>query len=103
MADKKLNEEVDNLKEDIAKLSSDITAVLNALKQSGLDSADEARATFERELERRREEIRRNMAEAKARGDSAAASLEEEVTLHPIRSVALAFGLGYIAAKIMGK
>lgn len=100
MADKKLNDEVDNLKEDINRLSKDVSALLNALKQSGLDRADEARETFDKELERRREEIRRNMTEAKARGESAAASLEEEVTLHPMRSVLLAFGVGYVAAKL---
>lgn len=100
MTERTLNDEVDNLKNDISKLSGDVAALLSLMKDLGAEKVDGARESLDEEMVKRREELRQRLRDVQARGESAAESLEEEVALHPMRSVMLAFGLGYVAAKL---
>lgn len=101
MVEPKLDKEVDTLKEDIAKLSGDIADVLGVLKKLGAGKIDAVRESLDGEAEKYGEDIRQAYEGAKARGETAADSLEAEITLHPLRSVLVAFGVGYVVAKLM--
>jgi ElaB/YqjD/DUF883 family membrane-anchored ribosome-binding protein len=100
MAEQRLNEEVNNLRSDVAKLTGDVTALLTALRQMGVDNVNDARESLDDEIAKRRDSFRRNLASARARGEHTADSLEGEVARHPIRSVLVAFGIGYVMAKM---
>lgn len=99
-SESKLNDELDTLKEDIAKLSRDVGSLLGVFKDLGAEQVDGAKESVDDEVTRRREEIRNSLLGIKARGESTAASIEEEVALNPMRSVLLAFGVGFVMAKL---
>lgn len=101
MEEDNLDREVETLKEDIAKLSGDIADVLRVLQRLGAGKIDAARESLDGEAEKYGEDIRQAFQGAKARGESAAENLETEIALHPLRSVLVAFGVGYVVAKLM--
>lgn len=97
----KLAAELDNLRMDISRLGRDVSALLSVFKEAGTEQVDGARESLDEEVARRRDEIIASFQRVQARGESTAASLEDEVIRHPMRSVLIAFGMGYLASKIM--
>ncbi|MEX1032999.1 MAG: hypothetical protein WDZ30_06530 [Cellvibrionaceae bacterium] len=101
MAGNNLNKEIDTLKEDIVKLSNDVAALLGVFKDLGAETVGDAANSLNEEVAKRREEFRETLLGAKAQGDKVAEGLEEEIVQHPLRSVLVAFGVGYVLAKLM--
>jgi len=102
MVDKNVQDELQTLKDDVAKLRTDVSELVGLLKDLGADKVDEARGTVEEELRARREQLRESVGRAKARGKKAADDIEEQITEHPLSSLLAAFGLGFIIAKLSG-
>ncbi len=100
MAEPKISQEYDTLKEDIAKLRTDVAGLLNAFKELGLDKASAMQGSLDAEFELRRKQLELALAEAKARGEQVANDLESEITKRPLTAVAAAFGIGFVLAKI---
>ena len=99
--DTNLNEELETLKADMAKLRGDVGNLLDVLKALGLEKAGDAKASFDDELEKRREEIRDALMGARARGQQAQHAVEGEIADHPLSSVMAAFGMGFLIAKLL--
>jgi ElaB/YqjD/DUF883 family membrane-anchored ribosome-binding protein len=97
----KINAELDSLKSDIGRLSRDVSALLSVFKQAGTDQVGGVKESLDEEVARRRDEIIASFQQVQDRGESTAASLEEEVIRHPMRSVLIAFGIGYLASKVL--
>jgi len=102
MVDKNVQDELQTLKDDVAKLRTDVSELVGLLKDLGADKIDEARGTVEEGLRARREQLRESVGRAKARGKKAADDIEEQITEHPLSSLLAAFGLGFIIAKLSG-
>jgi ElaB/YqjD/DUF883 family membrane-anchored ribosome-binding protein len=102
MASNNVQEELQILKDDVAKLRVDISDLVTALRQLGVQKIDEARGTLEEELEEQREKLRAGFNRARERGRGAADEFEQHVTEHPVGSLLTAFGIGYILAKLSG-
>lgn len=100
MADKNLQEEMQIIKDDMAKLRADVSDLVGLLKDLGAEKAGEARATVEEELREQREKLRRALGSAKERGKKTADDLEETISEHPLSSLLAAFGIGFILAKL---
>lgn len=96
-----LQEELETLKADVAKLRGDVGDLLDVLKSLGAEKWDDTKASLDDELEKRRREIRDALAGAKARGERTAQAVEGEITEHPVSSVMAAFGLGFLIAKLL--
>ena len=99
--DSNLQQEFDTLKEDVAKLRGDVGDLLDVLRALGAEKVSDAKEGFDEELARRREELREALAGAKARGQRTAKAVEDEITEHPMSSIAAAFGIGFLIAKLL--
>jgi ElaB/YqjD/DUF883 family membrane-anchored ribosome-binding protein len=99
--DTNLQNELETLKADVAKLRSDVGDLVNTLKALGVEKASGAKASLDEELEKRREELRDALKGAKARGERAANAVEGEIAEHPMSSVMAAFGMGFLIAKLL--
>lgn len=102
MVDKNVQDELQTLKDDVAKLRADVSELVGLLKDLGAEKIDEARGTVEEQLQARREKLRESVDRAKARGKKTADDIEEQITEHPLSSLLAAFGLGFIIAKLSG-
>jgi ElaB/YqjD/DUF883 family membrane-anchored ribosome-binding protein len=103
MASPNVQEEVQVLKDDVAKLRSDVSELVGLLKDLGLQKVDQTRDTVEEELQEQRERLRLAMGRARERGRSAVEDVEQQLTEHPVGTLLTAFGIGYILAKLGGK
>ena len=104
MADESsLQQEIDALKADLSNLRSDISDLAGAMRDMGYSKAGEWRSAFEDEVDERREDFRRAMGSARDRGRRAEADFERRVGEHPWGSLLAALGLGFLAAKLLGR
>ena len=99
--DTNLQNELETLKADVAKLRSDVGELVDTLKALGVEKVSGAKASLDEELEKRREELRDALKGVKARGERAASAVEGEITEHPMSSVVAAFGMGFLIAKLL--
>lgn len=97
-----VQDEVKVLKDDVAKLRSDITDLVDLLREIGLQKVDETREGIEDEIREQREKLRVTMNRAREQGRAAAGDFEQQITDHPIGSLLTAFGIGFILAKLSG-
>lgn len=101
MADSQLNKEFDTLKSDVAKLRGDMASLLGTLQDLSAEKVGNAKSSVGEEYVRRRQRLRETLTGARARGERAAASVEEEIARHPVTSLVAAFGVGFVVAKLL--
>lgn len=102
MASPNVQEEMQVLKDDVAKLRTDISDLVGLLKDLGLQKVDETRGTVEEELQEQRERLRVALGQARERGKGYVDDVEQQMTEHPLGTLLTAFGIGYIIAKLSG-
>lgn len=102
MASPNVQEEVQVLKDDVAKLRADVSDLVGLLKDLGLQKVDQTRDNLEEELQEQRERLRLAMGHARERGRSAVDDVEQQINEHPLGTLLTAFGIGYIMAKLSG-
>jgi len=106
MEAKKGNEEVEVLKDDIARLREDIaslaSAVLGAASDTLGDTLGEAKAKVSGKSQQAREEFTGRMNDGLERGKQFVDEVDAQVTRHPVGSVLVAFGVGLLIAKLLG-
>jgi len=104
----KQQDELDALRADLAALRDDVSAIAASLRefvnqagqaQNEPDSpepADENRQAAEDQWQ----EFKRKLEETREHGQQTLQDVSEEVTRHPLASIAVAFGLGYVTARL---
>jgi len=106
MEAKKGNEEVEMLKDDIAKLREDIaslaSAVLGAASDTLGDTLGDAKAKVNGKTQQARDEFKSKMNDGVERGKQFIDDIDTQVTRHPVGSVLVAFGVGLLIAKLLG-
>jgi len=102
MASNNVQDELQVLKDDVAKLRSDITGLVDLFKDLGVKKVNETRNTLEDEFDEQREKLRARFNSARERGKGVVDELEEHVNEHPLGSLLTAFGIGYILARLSG-
>jgi ElaB/YqjD/DUF883 family membrane-anchored ribosome-binding protein len=106
MEAKKGNEEVEMLKDDIARLREDIaslaSAVLGAASDTLGDTLGDAKAKVNGETQQARDEFKSKMNDGVERGKQFIDDIDTQVTRHPVGSVLVAFGVGLLIAKLLG-
>jgi ElaB/YqjD/DUF883 family membrane-anchored ribosome-binding protein len=94
-----IEEEVDALKADMVKLRDDLKEFAALLKSSAGDRST-AGTPFSG-LGQSWEDFTKKMEDARKEGDQALQDIAEQIKQHPLSSVSLAFGVGYVISKIM--
>ncbi len=101
MAEASVQEELDALKEDLARLRADIGDLAGVLKDLGVERAERIRGSAEDEVRARREALRRRLDSTRARGRKVIDDLEDQIEGHPLSSLLAAFGMGFIIGKLL--
>jgi len=101
MAEHDVSAEIRKLRSDFATLQNDVADLTDAIRRSSADRIDDARSSASDQLRESRARLRRQADVARARGREAVDELEENISGHPMSSVAMAFGAGFIAAKLI--
>lgn len=102
MAERSLHEEMDSLKEDVAKLRSDVGDLLGLIKDLSAEKGN-GRAGLREEFDEQRERLWDAVGRVREQGQRRVNDLEDQISEHPLGSLFAAFGLGYIIAKLGGR
>ena len=106
MEAKKGNEEVEVLKDDIARLREDIASLASAVLGAASDTLDDtlgdAKAKVNGKTQQARDEFKSKMNDGVERGKQFIDDIDTQVTRHPVGSVLVAFGVGLLIAKLLG-
>lgn len=101
MADTNLQNELNTLKEDIAKLRLDMADLGTALKDVAAERARNAKSRLAEGAEELSAGVRERLDEARQKGREVVDGLEEQIAGHPMGSIITAFGVGFIIASMM--
>ncbi len=96
-------DELDELRQAFESLRADVAALNDSLQQVLQSRTNEAGETGnEGEAVSDLEALRRKVEELRDSSETAARELAQEVEAHPLLSVGVAFGIGYLLARITG-
>ncbi len=93
-------EELELLKEDLARLRADMQALKEHLASLGGKKTAEAREAASAKLEALRAELDRLSAELGLQGRQVSRTLEQKVREQPVVSLLTAFGLGFLLSRL---
>ncbi len=95
--------DMESLKEEFATLRSDVASIVATLGKMSQSEVAEATDSVTETLEENSNwnDMKSQIEQARAQGEQLSQDLSEEVTRHPLASIAIAFGIGYIASKIV--
>ena len=94
--------DMDSLKEELANLRSDVASLVAALGKITESKVEQASDSLTETLEENSNwnDMKSQIEQARAQGEQLSQDLGEEVKRHPLASIAIAFGIGYIPKKI---
>ena len=95
-----LQNELNVLKEDIAKLRADVADLGITLKDVAAEKVRNAKGRLEEGAEDATAALRDRLDEARRKGREVLDGLEEHVSGHPVGSMATAFGAGFVIASL---
>ncbi len=95
------NQDVEALKEELASLRTDVASLVEAMKheQRAVTTSDKPQG--EESGSEQWNELKAKIEEARQQSEQISREVSEEVRRHPLASIAIAFGIGYIASKII--
>ena len=94
----KQNLDVEELKEELSSLRADVASLVQAMKDNVDNSSN---PTADDSDSNQWDDLKSKIEQARSQGEEITRELDEEVRKHPIASVAIAFGIGYLASKII--
>ncbi|AGA89038.1 hypothetical protein Thimo_0163 [Thioflavicoccus mobilis 8321] len=101
MAEKDMNAEIRKLQDDFSTLRGDVSEMMTLLREMGAERVEEAKESANDSLQASRERLRRQAASLRTRGRETVDDLEDTIEGNPLGSVALAFGIGFVVAKLL--
>ncbi len=95
--------DMDLLTEELANLRSDVASLVAAMGKITASKVEQASDSLTETLEENSNwnDMKSQIEQARAQGEQLSQDLGEEVKRHPLASIAIAFGIGYIASKIV--
>ena len=103
MAKTELQRELNALKSDISQLREDVGNLTGTFKGVASEKITGARGKLKNGVHEGREALREKLNQARERGGEAVDSVEEQIGQHPLGSLAAAFSVGFLAAKILDR
>ncbi len=97
-----LKEELESLRADVAALSGNLKELLKSQGVTGQTSSAPDAESGSEESPGDLETLQRKIAELRESGSAAAEELAREVETHPLLSLGVAFGVGYLLARVTG-
>ena len=101
MAERDMSSEIRQLREDFAALQNDVAEITALLRELGADRFEDAKSSTADTLREGREQFRRRVDAARARGQETIDEIGDTIGGHPLGSVAMAFGIGFLVAKLL--
>lgn len=101
MENQELKSELHAMKSDIQKLRTDLSDFRDSLKEEISDRTSQARDTLASRTEKAKDAFRHGIKGARQKGGEMAANFEESVVDHPFGTLAAAFSIGFIVAKLL--
>lgn len=101
MENQELKSELQAMKSDIQKLRTDLADFRDSLKGEISDRTALARETLASRTEKAKEAFRHGIQGAREKGGEMATNFEESVADHPFGTLAAAFSIGFIVAKLL--
>lgn len=94
--------EMTSLREELATLRSDVASIVATLGKISESKLAEATDTVADKLGGKAslDDISAQLELIRARGEQLGEELSEEVAMHPLASIAIAFGVGYLVSRI---
>ena len=91
--------DMESFKEELAMLRSDVASIVTTLGEISESKVVEVTDSITESLQENtnRDDMKSQLQQARAQGEQLIQDLSEEVTRHPLASIAIAFGIGYIA------
>ncbi len=95
--------DLESLKEEFAALRSDVASLVATFGKITESKVEEATDSVTESLQENTnwDDMKLQIEQARAQGEQLSQDLGEEVSRHPLASIAIAFGIGYIASKIV--
>ena len=103
MADEGLQNDLDQLRTDMAKLRADLSAIGDGVKKMGTEAVGATQAKVKSAAQDALDEFQEKLNEAKSQGKQAIHDLEREIKEKPLTSLAVAFGVGFVLSKLLGR
>lgn len=103
MTTKNAKNELDNVKEDLSALRTDLRNLSEALLDSAKDKASAAGEAVADRAARGRDALHDVLSRLRRGGEDAAGTVKETVQSHPAVTLAGAFGLGFILGKLLDR
>lgn len=98
----KTTETAEDFREELNALRGDLAALVDTVKEMGRERADSAIHSAKEAVDHAAKRFRVSAEEARERGEHAADEIGAMVTRHPISSVFVALGIGYLVGRIRG-
>jgi ElaB/YqjD/DUF883 family membrane-anchored ribosome-binding protein len=96
MPDRETDKELDAVRKDLKALRSDLSGLMNSLKDTGVRRASDARNAASEQIDRTVDQLREH-------GRNTTESLGREIQERPLASLAIAFGVGFLASKLVDR
>lgn len=100
-SDSQVREEIDSLKDDIARLRQDISQLAGAVRSAGSERTQEARSSLDDEIRQAREHLQDKLDQAREYGQGRAREVGERTGEHPFTTIGAAFGIGFLIGKLL--
>jgi len=101
MADERLQQELDALRADVAKLGEDMTELTRVMRTLAEEHVSDARRSVDENIDTAGEELRRRVEAAREQSRQATEEFEKAVGQHPLGSLLGAFGIGVVVAQLL--
>lgn len=100
MTERDTNIDFKQIREEFASLQKEVAAMTNMLRDIGGERLEDAKASAAKRLRAGAEELRRRADSAELRGREAVDELGATISSHPVGSMAIAFGIGFLVSKL---
>lgn len=97
------NKDFENLRRDIDELKKSMQGLMSDVSELASHTKDDVAASASRKTREFAERVSAAGAEVRERGEQATESAQNLVREHPLQSVLIAFGVGYLAARLMSR
>lgn len=101
MADERLQQEIDAIRADVAKLGQNIAELAQVIQALGEEAVDDVKDSVDEGIDSVSEELQRRVEAARAQGRKVSGDFEETVRKYPLGSLLGAFGVGIIIARLL--
>lgn len=101
MADEQLQQEIDAIRADVAKLGQNIAELGQIIQTLSEEKVDDVKESISEGIDSASEELHRRVEAARAQGRKVSGDFERTVRKYPLGSLLGAFGVGIIIARLL--